>query len=91
MATVGQHVASAVDALHDLRVALDALTAELQAVRLVLETLNGKVPTAVDGKLPALVTANGAMPISVDGALPVTTDQLPATLANGRVRVTGLL
>lgn len=91
MPSNGDHLVSTIAAINDLRMAVDALTDELAAVRAELETLNEKVPAPVDGKLPALVTANGSMPITVNGALPVTSTQLPAQLQGGKVKVTGLL
>jgi len=83
MATLGQHLVSARAEIVALTAAVQALTAELQAIRGELQTLNGKTPALVGGKVPTLATANGTMPI--------TTDQLPATLSAGKLKVTGLL
>lgn len=91
MPSNGEHLAATVQALDGLRSAVDALTDELTAVRQELETLNGKTPTLVNGKVPALVTANGNMPVAVNGTVQVSSTQLPTQLQGGKVKVTGLL
>lgn len=88
MATLGDHLVSALDTLQELIAAIDEAKAAIEAATAELIELNSKIPAPIGGRLPAFAAIDV---IGTSGNLPVVSAQLPPTLQGGKLRVTGIL